>query len=188
MTIRTISRSFLLLGVAVALASCNDRKASNSDTAPTTGARADEGSLDSGPASLTSVIELEVTGGDHAGHYTAEVTQGGCSAGLTGPNSWGNQYVVDTQDPRTFSSLQMIVPDAGAAASGTDHFLMTVGFGPIMNPTNYRVDTRNSGGGSGSGTVTVEDHGATGIVRFDAKTADGVGLKGTIDCRSVVRG
>jgi hypothetical protein len=35
--------------------------------------------------------------------------------------------------------------------------------------------------------VTVQDQGQTGHVDFDAKTDDGVGLKGTIDCLSVIR-
>jgi hypothetical protein len=40
---------------------------------------------------------------------------------------------------------------------------------------------------SGSGTVTINDKGATALVTFDATTAAGVRLQGTIDCKSVMR-
>jgi len=172
----------------LALAGCDERKVSNSDPVPTTGAREEPGVIDSGPASLSAMIQLNVTGGPMAGQYSAEVAQGGCTAGLANPGSWANQYVVDTQDPRTFSSLQLLVPNAeGRGAS--DQFMMTVTFGPVQEPTEFHVETRGDAGNrSGSGTVLVEDNGNSGKVVFDARTADGVGLQGTITCRSVIRG
>jgi hypothetical protein len=38
-----------------------------------------------------------------------------------------------------------------------------------------------------SGSVTVEDKGTTGAVRFGVKSADGVAIKGTIECNSEAR-
>jgi len=134
-------------------------------------------------------IHLEVSGGAHAGTYDVDMKGSGCSYGLAGENAWGNQYSIDTNDPKQFSSLQLVVPDTKAAASGTSQFQMTVQFGPLFGSggASYDVNTRTGSSGKGSGTVTVQDQGKTGKVTFDAKTADGVGLKGTIDCQSVMR-
>ena len=135
-------------------------------------------------------MHLEVTGGPHAGSYDAQMTSGGCSYGLAEAGAWGNQYSIDASDPKTFSSLQLIVPDAKGAASGTSAFKMTASFGPLFGAgsTSYDIDTRPSANGKeGSGRVTVEDRGASGRVSFEGKTADGIGLKGTIDCRTVMR-
>ncbi|HEX6598208.1 MAG TPA: hypothetical protein VF034_02730 [Gemmatimonadaceae bacterium] len=135
-------------------------------------------------------IHLEVTGGDNAGTYDVEMKDTGCSYGLAGEHAWGNQYSIDTTDPKQFSSLQLVVPNTKAAASGTSTFQMTVQFGPLFGSGghSYDVNTRpESSNKGGSGTVTVQDQGKTGKVTFDAKTKDGVGLKGTIDCQDVVR-
>ena len=131
-------------------------------------------------------VHLEVTGGKNAGTYDAEMKDGGCSYGLAGEGSWGNQFSIDTKDAKQFSSLQLIVPNAKAAAGGTSKFQLTAGFGPIFGDgaTSYDVNTSDR---KGSGKVTVDDKGSTGTVTFDAKTADGVGLKGTIDCATVMR-
>ena len=61
-------------------------------------------------------------------------------------------------------------------------------FGPLMlkGNTSYTIDTRPPKK-SGSGTVTVEDHGATALVKIAAATADGVKFDGTIDCKTVMR-
>ena len=142
-------------------------------------------------AGVNSEIELDVIGGARAGHYTANVTEGGCSSGLVKSGAWGNQYSITTQDPKKFSSLQLIVPDAEAAASGTTEFLMTVTFGPLLaaSGTNYEIDTRreSTSRGQGQGTLELEDSGAGATVTFDAKTKEGVGLKGTIKCYTVMR-
>jgi len=141
------------------------------------------------PASLAEVkesVHVVVTGGAHAGTYDGSADRGGCSAGLTGPGSWGNQFSLPKEKrPKAFNSLQLIVPRAKAAAAGTHDFYLSVGFGPLLNRSaEYVVDTKK---GKGGGTVTVNDHGATAEVKFDAKTADGVKLAGTIDCKSVLR-
>lgn len=135
-------------------------------------------------------VHLEVIGGPNAGSYDADMLESGCSYGLAGPTAWGNQYSIDTEDAKAFSSLQLIVPDAKAAAGGTSTFQITAQFGPIFGGggASYDVNTRpDAPKKSGSGTVTVEDHGSTGRVTFDAKTDANVELKGTIDCKSVLR-
>lgn len=151
---------------------------------------ADSASSATAAGTSTGTIHLEVSGGPNAGSYDVDMPDSGCSYGLAGPAAWGNQYSIDTEDSTKFSSLQLVVPDAKAAASGTSAFQITAQFGPLFGSSNksYEVNTRpDASKKSGSGTVTVEDHDSTGRVTFDVKTSDGVGLKGTIDCRTVVR-
>jgi len=135
-------------------------------------------------------VHLVITGGPNAGTYDATSDKGGCSYGLGGPGSWGNQLSLPKEkDPKKLNSLQLVVPDAKKAAGGSKEFQMTVGFGPLMaRSAEYTVDTRATAPKkSGSGTVTVDDKGSTGKVTFSATTAAGVKLDGTIDCKSVTR-
>lgn len=141
-------------------------------------------------AQVKETVHLVVTGGPNAGTYDASTMKGGCTYGFAGPGSWGNQLSdPKDKDPKHFNSLQLIVPSAKAAASGTSEFYMVIGFGPLMHRgAEYTIESRSGHGNkSGSGTVTVMDHGTTGTVKFNAKTAEGIGLAGTIDCKSVLR-
>lgn len=99
--------------------------------------------------------------------------------------------------PSEFSSLQLIVPDTKDAADGTDTFLLTAGFGSLMETgySEYTISTGATLGGvdpnaarKGSGTITVDDKGQTGKVTFNGKTQDNVTLEGTIDCHKLMRG
>ena len=178
---RTITAA---LALGTSLVACSKK---GSDATDTTGA-----TVASVPAdgASTGTIHLEVIGGPNAGSYDVDMPNSGCSYGLAGPTAWGNQYSIDTEDSKKFSSLQLIVPDAKGAAGGTATFQMTAQFGPMFGDGGalYAVNTHpDAPTKGGSGTVTVEDHGSTGRVTFDAKTDAGVELKGTIDCKSVVR-
>ena len=127
-------------------------------------------------------VHLVLTGGPNAGTHEAETTEGGCSH--LG-NAWGNQLSSAEGDPKKFNSLQLLVDDARAAASGTDKFLLTVAFGPLLHQTaEYTVDTRGQKG-KGSGKIIIRDQGKTATVLINATTADGVKIEATIDCKSV---
>ncbi len=149
-------------------------------------------------ASLTAhadaVVEtahLVVTGGPNAGTYDAQTDKGGCPAGLTGAGSWGSQLSQPKEkDPAKFNSLQLIVPDAKQAAAGGKEFFILFRFGSIMGQnTAYTVETRSTEAKKkGSGTVTVDDKGATGKVSFNVTSAEGYKFEGTIDCKTVMRG
>jgi hypothetical protein len=141
-------------------------------------------------ADVKETVHIVITGGPNAGTYDASTDRGGCSAGMAGLGSWGNQLSQPKEkDPKKFNSLQLIVPDAKKAASGTKEFFINVGFGPLMKrAAEYKVETRQREPHQlGSGTVTVMDHGTTGMVHFDVTTADKVHMVGTIDCKSVLR-
>ena len=136
---------------------------------------------------IKETVHVVIANGPNAGTYDGQTDRGGCSAGLTGPGSFGNQFSLPKEkDPKKFNSVQLIVPNAKAAAAGTHDFELHVGFGPLLNRSaEYQV---NPSKGKGSGTVTVADKGATASVTFDATTAAGVKMHGTIDCKSVLRG
>jgi hypothetical protein len=128
---------------------------------------------------IKETVHLVITGGPNAGTYDAKTSQGGCSHMA---NMWGNQLSSPKGEPKKFNSLQLIIPDMNSAA---DEFLLTVSFGPLLQQTaSYEVDTRGKNK-SGSGKVIVKDAGKTAKVTFSVKTAGGVKLEGTIDCKSV---
>ena len=146
---------------------------------------------------LATTIHLVVGGGPRAGTYDAKSNDITCTYGFAGPGSWGNQYSVTGKKPTEFSSLQLIVPNTKDAADGTETFLLTAGFGELMQPgyNDYTINTGATLGGvstdtkrEGSGTVTVQDKGKSGKVTFKGKTKDNVTLEGTIDCHQVMRG
>jgi hypothetical protein len=150
-----------------------------------------------GSGGTATTIHLVIGGGPHAGTYDAKSDNLTCTYGFAGPGSWGNQYSVTGKKPNEFSSLQLIVPDTKDAADGTDRFLMTAGFGELLQPgyTEYTINTGASLSGpsddvkkEGSGTISVEDKGKSGKVTFKGKTKANVTLEGTIDCHQVMRG
>lgn len=186
-----------VLTLATLVLACSGAKgdagngAADSASAPVAGAQASAAPASATPAGAPmGKIHLVVTGGPNAGSYDVDMKDTGCSYGLAGPTAWGNQYSIETNDPKQFSSLQLIVPDTKKAASGTSEFQMTAQFGPLFGSggASYDVNTRpDAPSKQGSGTVTVQDQGKTGHVDFDAKTGEGIGLKGSIDCQSVIR-
>lgn len=140
---------------------------------------------------VVETVHLLVTGGPNAGTWDASSEKGGCSSGLTGPGSWGNQLSQPKEkDPAKFNSLQLIVPDAKKAASGSKEFFILFRFGPLIaKNTEYTVETRPAEAKKkGSGVVTVDDKGATAKVTFNVTSLEGYKFEGTIDCKSVARG
>lgn len=184
----TTPTAFAILAIALAACGGSAERDAAGDAGDATPASTASVPTPGEEGAVNSEITLEVTGGPHAGRYTAQVTEGGCSYGFAEKGAWGNQYSVDTQDAKKFSSLQLIVPDSKSAAGGTGRFLMTVSFGPLFSGgTSYEISTRKPGEAKGSGTVKVDDRGGSGTVSFDGKTADGIGLKGTIECHTLMR-
>jgi len=184
------SVKLILPTLALAIAACG-----NNDTA----AKTDEGAAlraPTGGGSTATTIHLVVKGGPHPGTYDAKSNDITCTYGFAGPGSWGNQYSVTGKKANEFSSLQLIVPDSKDAADRTDKFLMTIGFGELMQPSwsEHTINTGASLSGvsddvkkEGTGTIRVEDRGKSGKVTFQGKTKDNVSLEGTIDCHQVMR-
>jgi hypothetical protein len=99
-------------------------------------------------ADVTETVHVVITGGANAGTYDGTTDRGGCSAGMTGKGSWGNQFsLVKENDPKKLNSVQLIVPGAKAAASGTHEFFLNVAFGRITaRVAEYKVDTEHKSG------------------------------------------
>jgi hypothetical protein len=190
-------RVFRLAGVPVltlSLAACGG---AGGDNPSSDEAAASTISTPQGSGGTATTIHLVVGGGPHAGTYDVKSDNLTCTYGFAGPGSWGNQYSVTDKKPNEFSSLQLIVPDTKDAGDGTDRFMLTAGFGQMLQPgyTEYTINTGASLSGSsdgvkkeGSGTITVEDKGKSGKVTFKGKTKANVTLEGTIDCHQVMRG
>lgn len=139
---------------------------------------------------VTETIHLVITGGANAGTYDLSPTKGGCSAGLTGEDSFGVTFSINDPDPKKLESLGIVVPDVKAAAAKTDELEVIASFGPIMHRAAvYTIETRTdvSEKQEGSGTVTVADHGTTATVTFSGQTAAGVKMQGTVECKGVYR-
>lgn len=115
--------------------------------------------------------------------YTATSGDPTCSTGATGKGTFGNQYS-DADKKTGLSSLQMIVPDASAAKSGTDSFTLTVTVGPMMSGTNYDISPKD---GKGSGTLTLSQSGSTAKVTFTGTAATGQKVSGTLQCNQVLK-
>ncbi|HET6778011.1 MAG TPA: hypothetical protein VFH26_03930 [Gemmatimonadales bacterium] len=183
-----------LSAVALAVAACGGSKDQN--TADSNGEGSSAVRPPSGGGGTATTIHLVVGGGPHAGTYDAKSDDITCTYGFAGKGSWGNQYSVMGKKATEFSSLQLIVPDTKDAADGTDKFLMTVGFGELMQPS-WSEHTINTGASlqgvsddvkkEGTGTVKIDDRGKTGKVTFQGKTKDDVSLEGTIDCHQLMR-
>ena len=138
-------------------------------------------------------VHLEITGGPWNGTYNAVSTSGGCTAGNKGPGSWTNDFYDGSASALTaLVSLPLTVPDAKAAAAGTPEFYLGVGFGPLARriETTYQIEVETRADQKrrmGSGTVTIDDKGATATVTFDAMSTKGEHLVGTITCNTVTR-
>lgn len=131
-------------------------------------------------------VEVTISGGEFAGSYSGSVSEGGCSRGATGENTFGLQYSTD-EEGVDLSSVQLIVHDAAAAAGGTDDFSLTVTIGPPFDGYDYRI---NPAEGEGSGTLTLEDRGGSArsgsaTIRVEGETADGIAIELTVECHSI---
>lgn len=180
------------LALALLLAACGGTASTASDDAneggsqPTASATQGGGSEDGGGSAgdaggdAAASVDVTITGGQFEGSYSGSVPDGGCSRGATGANTFGLQY--STTEDVELSSVQLIVNDADAAASGSDDFQTTFTFGDLLNGTN--VDLK-PGDGEGSGTVTLDDRGDTATISIEGETSDGVGIDATVECHSV---
>ena len=134
-----------------------------------------------------ATVDLTITGGDYAGDYHVEITgSGGCSTGVVGPGTFSVASV--TVDPaEAFGGPQIVIYDAGAAASGTDsqfsaafpfnNYAYTVEVNPYLSASQ--------GGNYGSGTATLDDRGTTATVTIEGTTSANEQVEATIECHTV---
>lgn len=149
--------------------------------------------LATGPAATATVT---VKGGPHTGNYSLEAgapceieahdppkPRHSFSIMLGAPGANGRTIT----DPNVMTVLALRVPDADRATAN-GQFLSEIAFGDPPHGTHYLVDTRPGGKATpGSGTLTISQHGSQATVNFDVKTADGVEIKGAIQCTRLLR-
>lgn len=129
---------------------------------------------------------LRSQGGANAGNYTANSDETTCSEGMTGDNSFGNQYSKKGKADNELSSLQLIIDDKDAARKGTDKFSILVGFGKLLGGKTYQINTRDGSPKEGSGKATLLETGGIKTVVVEGKTVDGVSISATIKCNSAI--
>ena len=132
-----------------------------------------------------SEISVTITGGPNAGIYHVITKDETCSEGLTGDNSFGNQYSANGKADNELSSLQLIIDDKNTAKQGTDKFSFMVSFGDLLKGKFYQINTRDNSN-EGSGKATLTESGSTKTVTIEGKTADGVVISATLKCNSVI--
>ncbi|MCC7401292.1 MAG: hypothetical protein IT214_07385 [Chitinophagaceae bacterium] len=131
-----------------------------------------------------SDISVTLTGGTNAGTYHVMSKETTCSEGLTGENSFGNQYSEKGKADNELSSLQLIIDDKNAAKNGTSKFSISIGFGKLLNGKTYNISTLEKSSGSGKATLT--ESGSTKTVVVEGKTADGIGISVTLVCNKIM--
>ena len=153
----------------------SDRHASGTNSSPAVAA--------------ATTITGKITGGPHAGTFSATSAEPTCSMGLTGPKSFGNQYSVGGKADNEFSSLQLLVDDYEAAKKGTDRFYVKIAFGKRLVGKKYEIsgsDNSMAGKKQGSGKLTIKESGSVKTATFTGKTSDGIEITATLVCNSVV--
>lgn len=174
-------KRMILLAATLFLFACNN--SSNNYANDTTNSDSSASSADENTSGQTaSVIKVTLTGGDNEGIYKVTSAEPTCSMGLTGKNSFGNQYSEDGKKDNELSSVQMIIDDVEAAKKGTDKFKITISFGKLFQGKSYEIKEN-----SGSGTATFSESGDIKTVTVEGKTKDGVGISATITCNSVIK-
>lgn len=141
----------------------------------------------SGPAG--SEISVTLTGGANAGTYHVTSKETTCSEGLTGDNSFGNQYSEKGKADNELSSVQLVIDNKDAAKKGTDKFMVSIGFGKLLSGKTYVINTRESNSemkNAGSGKATYTENSGTKTVVVEGKTADGVGISATLVCNKIM--
>jgi len=144
-------------------------------SAPATAAASIGGGGGGGLASF----DVTITGGAKAGHYTGDITVGGCSSGVMGAGTFS--VASTTVDPANdFDGPQIVVYDAEAAASGTDNFSAAFTFNKFATTVevNHPIDR-------GTGTLTLDNKGSTATVTIEGTSSDGDAVAATIECHSV---
>jgi hypothetical protein len=134
-----------------------------------------------------TAITVTLTGGPHAGTYTAASDDRLCAVGANEVDVWNVQLVDDTATTG-LGAVQVMIPDTTAAAAGTSVFHFSAIVGSMMQGTDYSIESRPQTQQIGRGTATVTDDGTRATIVIEGVTRDTVQLRARIDCRQVRRG
>ncbi|HUZ61477.1 MAG TPA: hypothetical protein VMU83_22060 [Hanamia sp.] len=184
-------KKIILLATTMFFLSCHNLGNKPGDVSGTSHSNSAAQSITSNSTGMDAGTEITVTltGGTIAGTYTVISKDPTCSEGLTGKNSFGNQYSEKNKADNELSSVQLIIDDKDAAKKGTSKFYFKAAFGKLLKGKSYEIN----GGTSflemplmGGGKATLMESGSAKTVIIEGKTADGVGISASIKCNSVI--
>jgi hypothetical protein len=156
---------------------CGSATPSSGGAPPSGNSSSSAGNATLSPA---TVIHVVITGGAVAGTYDVQSATVTCSRTSTDKTFFGNQY----SDPSNagLSSLQLIVQDAAAFTGGGTHFTTTI----TIKGQDLNIQGLPNNDPKGSGTVAIQDSGATATVTIKGQAAEGSAIDATIHCNQVV--
>jgi hypothetical protein len=185
-------RSAILIVFVALVAACSGQTA----TAPATATPPPPASSDSGQPEATppasgdtggtgsAVVHVEVLGGKLAGTYDGTSPKFDCNISPSGSGA----TFLDTTKTKGLSGLSFASAEGGAK---TAKMYFQAQFGDptaaFLQQPALEIDTLVSGSAKGHGTATLEDKGATIKWTVEGATADGTGIKASIECGPVDR-
>ena len=141
---------------------------------PTNGPTSNATQAPTGPA---GEIDLDITGGKHAGSYVAE-TVNACTYSAAG-NKFTVSYAASAADGG-FVALDLVVNDAALAQSDeTNAFGLVVTMGGASQATTYTIDPANH---QGDGTTYLETSTTDATLDLTATAPDGTDIDVTVIC------
>lgn len=173
-----------LLVAFVLVAACGGGSGSGSNNQGSTGGTQPSSG---GGAALGKAVNVHatLTGGPTAGSW--DVTSDTPCSFLHDQNgtAWGMQFTNSSASSSQLSTFSIGVMSEGANAG---KFTVQAGVGDVTtNPLYVSTTLATSPTLGGSGTVTVQDGGATAKINVDVTTKEGYGIKGTVQCNKVDR-
>lgn len=129
------------------------------------------------PAGPSAEIEIDITGGPHAGSYRA-VAAGGCDS-KPAQNKFTVTYADDAA-PTGFVALHLLLRDAAMALQDeSDDFVAEVSLGGAGAGISYTIDPLN---GTGGGRVFLETSPFDATLDLSADAPDGAQLELSVLC------
>jgi len=145
---------------------------------------------------------LQVASGPHAGKYTYEGTDA-CIIAASEPATPTGFSVIVMSDRSQLSidlpnvdnahvnelQIELVIADVkpNQSRKNTATTTYTIDTRPDASLAQYQRDERGGKGTSGTATAQLSQNGNTARLSFNAQTAEGVKIDGTIDCRKVDR-
>jgi hypothetical protein len=126
-------------------------------------------------------INLELTGGSHAGHYQIQD-----SDGCIYDHDWNITYSLYLENPSgnspdTLGIIILNVPDE----NNLDAFTLVAGFGDY-DTSDYVEFTLDPANTNGTGSLQIDKNGKHALLTVIGKTADGVQMNVTFECLDVL--
>jgi len=185
-------RSAILILFVALVAACSGQTATGPATAtPPPPASSDSGQPEATPPASgdtggtgSAVVHVQVLGGKLAGTYDATSAKFDCNIS---PGGSGATFL----DPTKTKGLSGLIYSSAEGGANPAKIYFQAQFADpaaaLLQQPALEIDTLISGSAKGHGTATLEDKGATIKWTVEGATADGIGIKATIECGPVDR-